>query len=73
MARMVMGVTRRWLETQSEEGGVMRASDDVNLDKGSPQDPPPVGEGLRKSREPDARFMREEGGQGDIALALSLG
>lgn len=62
MARMVMrGGGGRWLETQGEEGGVMRASENASLDMESPQNlhqAPQVGYGAEKRRERDARLVR---------------
>lgn len=61
MVRMVMrGGGGRWLETQGEEGGVMRASENASLDMESPQNvyqAPQVGYGAEKRRERDARLV----------------
>lgn len=61
MVRMVMrGGGGRWLETQGEEGGVMRASEDASLDMESSQNvrqAPQVRYGAGKRRERDARLV----------------
>lgn len=62
MVKMVMrGGGGRWLETQGEEGGVVRASEDASLDMKSSQNvhqAPQVGYGAGKRRERDARLVK---------------
>lgn len=77
MVRMVMrGGGGRWLETQGEEGGVMRASEDASLDMESSQNvrqAPPSKIRCGKAQRTRRQAREDPGGQGDIALALSLG